>query len=38
MMGVDHYLVVDAEGQVTLSASMNQRVHWLAKPEKITVQ
>ena len=37
-MGVDHYLVVDAEGKVTLSASMNQRVHWLAKPEKITVQ
>ena len=38
MMGVDHYLVVDAEGKVTLSASMNQRIHWLAKPEKITVQ
>ena len=37
-MGVDHYLVVDAEGKVTLSASMNQRVHWLTKPEKITVQ
>jgi len=37
-MGVDNYLVVNAEGEVSLSASMNQRVHWLAKPEKITVQ
>ena len=36
--GVEHYLVVDAEGKVTLSASMNQRVHWLAKPEKVKVQ
>lgn len=37
-MGVDNYLVVNAEGEVSLSASMNQRVHWLAKPAKITVQ
>lgn len=37
-MGVDNYLVVNAEGDVSLSASMNQRVHWLAKPAKITVQ
>ena len=37
-MGVEHYLVIDAEGNVTLSVSMNQRVHWLAKPAKITVQ
>jgi thiamine biosynthesis lipoprotein len=37
-MGVEHYLVIDAEGSVTLSVSMNQRVHWLAKPAKITVQ
>ena len=38
IMGVDNYLVVNAEGDVSLSASMNQRVHWLAKPAKITVQ
>ena len=37
-MGVDHYLVVDAQGGVTLSASMNKRIHWLAKPAKMTVQ
>ena len=37
-MGVDNYLVVNADGEVSLSASMNQRVHWLAKPAKITVQ
>ncbi len=37
-MGVDNYLAVNAEGDVSLSASMNQRVHWLAKPAKITVQ
>ena len=37
-MGVDNYLMVNAEGDVSLSASMNQRVHWLAKPAKITVQ
>lgn len=38
LMGVANYLIVDAEGKVTLSASMNQHVHWLAKPEKIAVQ
>lgn len=37
-MGVDHYLVVDAQGGVALSASMNKRVHWLAKPANMTVQ
>ena len=37
-MGVEHYLVVDAEGKVMLSASMNQRVHWLAKPATIVMQ
>lgn len=37
-MGVDNYLVVNADGEISLSASMNQRVHWLAKPAKITVQ
>lgn len=37
-MGVENYLVVDAHGGVTLSASMNQRVHWLSKPASVTVQ
>ena len=37
-MGVEHYLVVDAEGKVMLSASRNQRVHWLAKPATIVMQ
>jgi thiamine biosynthesis lipoprotein len=37
-MGVEHYLVIDGNGNVTLSASMNQRLRWLAKPPKITVQ
>lgn len=37
-MGVEHYLVIDGNGNVTLSAFMNQRVRWLAKPAKITVQ
>lgn len=37
-MGVDHYLVIDRDGNVSLSSSMNQRVHWLAKPAKIDVQ
>jgi thiamine biosynthesis lipoprotein len=37
-MGLDHYLVIDRDGNVSLSASMNQRVHWLAKPAKIDVQ
>lgn len=37
-MGVDDYLVVDAEGHVSLSVSMSRRVHWLTKPAKITVQ
>jgi thiamine biosynthesis lipoprotein len=30
-MGLDHYLVIDRDGNVSLSSSMNQRVHWLAK-------
>ena len=37
-MGVDNYLVVDAAGHVSLSASMSKQVHWLTKPAKITVQ
>jgi len=37
VMGVENYLVIDAEGKVMLSASMNQRVHWLAKPATIAV-
>jgi thiamine biosynthesis lipoprotein len=37
-MGVEHYLVVDAAGNISLSASMSRRVHWLTKPEKIAVQ
>jgi thiamine biosynthesis lipoprotein len=37
-MGVEHYLVVDAEGNISLSASMSRCVHWLTKPEKIAVQ
>lgn len=37
-MGVDNYLVVDAAGGVTISTSMQQRLNWLIKPLKITVQ
>jgi thiamine biosynthesis lipoprotein len=37
-MGVEHYLVVDAESNISLSASMSGRVHWLTKPKKIAVQ
>lgn len=37
-IGVQNYLVVDAQGDVTLSASMNKRVHWLVRPARIMVQ
>jgi FAD:protein FMN transferase len=37
-MGVEHYMVVDGDGHVSLSKAMNQRLQWLTKPEKITVQ
>ena len=37
-MGVEAYLLVDAHGDVTLSAAMNQRIHWLVKPARVTVQ
>lgn len=37
-MGVDDYMVVDAQGVVSLSASMNHRIHWLSKPSSIVVQ
>jgi thiamine biosynthesis lipoprotein len=37
-MGVSQFLVVDAEGSVTISKALNAQIHWLAKPAKITVQ
>lgn len=37
-MGVDNYLVVDAQGNVTLSAPMSQRVHWLVNPSQVNIQ
>lgn len=37
-MGVEYYLVVDAESNVSLSASMSGRVNWLTKPKKVAVQ
>ena len=37
-MGVDHYLLVDAQGEVTLSAAMNSRIHWLIEPKSLIIQ
>lgn len=37
-MGVAQFLVVDAEGSVTISKALNTQIHWLAEPAKITVQ
>lgn len=37
-MGVAQFLVVDAEGSVTISKVLNTQIHWLAEPAKITVQ
>ena len=37
-MGVSQFLVVDAEGSVTISKALNAQIHWLAKPVMITVQ
>lgn len=37
-MGVTQFLVVDAEGSVTISKALNAQIHWLAKPVRITVQ
>ncbi len=37
-LGVAQFLVVDAEGSVTISKALNAQIHWLAQPAKITVQ
>ena len=38
VMGVDNYLMVDAQGDVALSAAMSRRLHWLAKPSRVNIQ
>lgn len=38
LMNVDYYLVVDAQGDITMSAAMGRRVHWLAKPARVSIQ
>ena len=37
-MGVAHYLLVNSQGEVTLSAAMNSRIHWLIEPKIKTIQ
>jgi thiamine biosynthesis lipoprotein len=34
-MGVAHYLLIDAQGNVSMSAAMKQRVHWLSQPAQM---
>ena len=37
-MGVAHYLLVNSQGEVTLSAAMNSRIHWLIEPKIKMIQ
>ncbi|RQW24990.1 FAD:protein FMN transferase [Rhodobacteraceae bacterium CH30] len=36
-MGVRDILLIDGAGQVWISPALNQRIHWLAKPQQITL-